>query len=251
MTGASCSPCSWLFATLGHARLPRHARCRRRSWRRSPPPASPCCCSSARWASRPRSRCTCGCPTPWPARRRSRPSSTPPRWSPPACSCMTRVNPILAAGFDWAPDLIAWVGVRHRPGRRDDRRGPERHQEGARLLDGEPARLHVPGRRVGGLRGRHLPHGHPRLLQGAAVPRLGLGHPRDARRAGHAADGRPAQVHADHRAPPSSSAGWPSPACRRSPGSGRRTRSCSSPTAKSPGAVGASAWSPPCSPPST
>ena len=24
---------------------------------------------------------------------------------------MTRVNPILAAGYDWAPDVIAWVGV--------------------------------------------------------------------------------------------------------------------------------------------
>ncbi len=32
----------------------------------------------------------------------------------------------------------------------------------------EPARLHVPGRRLGRLRGGHLPHGHPRLLQGAA-----------------------------------------------------------------------------------
>ena len=24
---------------------------------------------------------------------------------------MTRVNPILAQGYDWAPDVIAWVGV--------------------------------------------------------------------------------------------------------------------------------------------
>ena len=31
------------------------------------------CCSSAPSASRPSSRCTCGCPTPWPARRRCRP----------------------------------------------------------------------------------------------------------------------------------------------------------------------------------
>jgi NADH-quinone oxidoreductase subunit L len=42
----------------------------------------------------------------------------------------------------------------------------------------------------GRLRGGDLPHGHPRLLQGAAVPRLRLGHPRHARRAGHAPDGR-------------------------------------------------------------
>ena len=52
---------------------------------------------------------------------------------------------------------------------------------------------------IGRLRGRHLPHGHPRLLQGPAVPRRRLGDPRHARRAGHEAHGRPAQVDADHR----------------------------------------------------
>jgi NADH:ubiquinone oxidoreductase subunit 5 (subunit L)/multisubunit Na+/H+ antiporter MnhA subunit len=31
------------------------------------------CCSSAPWASRPSSSCTPGCPTPWKARRPSRP----------------------------------------------------------------------------------------------------------------------------------------------------------------------------------
>ena len=41
----------------------------------------------------------------------------------------------------------------HRALRGDDRRRPERHQEGARLLDGQPARLHVPRRRLGRLRG--------------------------------------------------------------------------------------------------
>ncbi len=40
-------------------------------------------------------------------------------------------------------------------------------------------------------RHRHLPSVHPRLLQGAAVPRRRLGHQRDASRAGHARDGRP------------------------------------------------------------
>ena len=38
--------------------------------------------------------------------------------------------------------------------------------------------------------GRHVPPVHPRLLQGAAVPRLRLGDPRDAPRAGHPAHGR-------------------------------------------------------------
>ena len=46
---------------------------------------------------------------------------------------------------------------------------------------------------VGRLRRRRLPPVHARLLQGAAVPGLGLGHPRDVRRAGHAQDGRPAR----------------------------------------------------------
>ena len=45
-----------------------------------------CSCSWARSASPPRSRCTCGCPTPWKARPRFPPSSTPPPWSPPACT---------------------------------------------------------------------------------------------------------------------------------------------------------------------
>ena len=36
------------------------------------------------------------------------------------------------------------------------------------------------------------------FLQGAAVPRLGFGHSRNAPRAGHAEDGQSEQVHADH-----------------------------------------------------
>ncbi len=46
-----------------------------------------CCSSWARPASRPSCRCSCGCPTPWPARPRCPRSSTPPPWSPPACTC--------------------------------------------------------------------------------------------------------------------------------------------------------------------
>ena len=47
-------------------------------------PASPCSSpASARAAS---SRCTPGCPTRWPARRRCRRCCTPRRWSSPACS---------------------------------------------------------------------------------------------------------------------------------------------------------------------
>ena len=59
--------------------------------------------------------------------------------------------------------------------RRDDRHLPARHQEGARVLDGLPDRLHGARRRLGRLRRGDLPHGRPRLLQGAALPRRGLG----------------------------------------------------------------------------
>ena len=51
---------------------------------------------------------------------------------------------------------------------------------------------------VGAYRCRDLPPVHARLLQGAAVPRLRLGHPCRLRRAGHAQDGRPAEAHPDH-----------------------------------------------------
>ena len=50
---------------------PPGAAARRARRRRSSPPSA-CCCSSAPPASRRRSRSTSGCPTRWPARRRSR-----------------------------------------------------------------------------------------------------------------------------------------------------------------------------------
>ena len=113
---------------------------------------------------------------------------------------MTRVNPILAQGYDEAPDVIAWVGVitalfaaTIAVAQNDIKKV---------LAYSTVSQLGYMFLAVGSgrLRRRHLPHGHPRLLQGAAVPRLGLGDPRHARRAGHAPDGRPAQVHADHPA---------------------------------------------------
>ena len=48
------------------------------------PPSSGWPCSWGPAASRRRSRSSSGCPTPWPARPRSPPSSTPRPWSPPA-----------------------------------------------------------------------------------------------------------------------------------------------------------------------
>ena len=70
--------------------------------------------------------------------------------------------------------------------RGDRRAGAERHQAGDRLLDLLAARLHVRGGRRRGLLGGDVPPVHPCVLQGAAVPRLGVGHHRDAPRAGHA-----------------------------------------------------------------
>ena len=98
---------------------------------------------------------------------------------------VARANPIFAQ----APEVMVIVaGDRHlhrHPGR-VDRLHPERHQAGPRVLDAEPARLHVRGARGRGVRRRDLPPDDPRLLQGAALPRLGLGHPRRPRGAGHA-----------------------------------------------------------------
>ena len=74
--------------------------------------------------------------------------------------------------------------------RRHRRPDAERHQAGDRLFDLLAARLHVLRRRRRRLSGRHVPPLHPRLLQGAAVPRRRLGDPRHVRRAGHAPDGR-------------------------------------------------------------
>ena len=51
---------------------------------------------------------------------------------------------------------------------------------------------------VGAYQDLDLPPAHPRLLQGAAVPRRGLRDPRDVRRAGHPQDGRHLAEDADH-----------------------------------------------------
>ena len=99
---------------------------------------------------------------------------------------VARLSPL----FELAPNALAVVTLRRRHHgvlRRHRRPRAERHQARGRLFDLLAARLHV--RRDGRRRlfGRHVPPVHPRLLQGAAVPRLRLGDPRDAPRAGHAA----------------------------------------------------------------
>ena len=67
----------------------------------------------------------------------------------------------------------------------------QRHQARGGVLDALAARLHDRGAGRVGVQLRHLPPDDARLLQGAAVPRGGLGDHRHAPRAGHAQDGRP------------------------------------------------------------
>ena len=87
---------------------------------------------------------------------------------------------------------------RHGAHGRHDRARAERHQARAGLLDRVAARLHVPrdGRRR--VRVGHLSSLHARILQSAAVPRVGRRHSRARRRAGHAAHGRIEERAADH-----------------------------------------------------
>ena len=105
---------------------------------------------------------------------------------------------------------------------------------------------------VGAFIGGDLPPRDPRLLQGAALPRLGLGDPRHGRRAGHAQDGRaqeaPAVTYwtfADRRARDRRH-----PAARRLLLQGRDPRTPRRPSGHWR-ALGGRACSPPGSPPST
>ena len=59
------------------------------------------------------SRCTPGCPTPWPARRRCPRSSTPPRWSSPASTSARASTRSSSQGFsigNGGVNLMALIG---------------------------------------------------------------------------------------------------------------------------------------------
>ena len=110
---------------------------------------------------------------------------------------VARLSPL----FELAPNALTVVTlVRRDHGvlRRDRRPRAERHQAHRCVFDLLAARLHV--RRHGRRRvfGRHVASLHPCLLQGALVPRLGLGDPRHASRAGHPPHGRAAQENPVH-----------------------------------------------------
>ncbi len=86
----------------------------------------------------------------------------------------------------------------HRAARRHRRARPARHQEGAGVLDDQPARLHVPRLRSARLPGRGVHGARARLLQGHALPRRRFGHPRQRGQPGPAKNGRAAKAHAVH-----------------------------------------------------
>ncbi len=159
-------------------------------------PPSPSCSSSEPPASPPRFPSTSGCRTRWKAPPPSPPSSTPPPWSPPASTWSPA--PTSSSIAAPSPSASSPSSARHRHLRRLHRHGAARHQARPRLLHRLAARLHVPRLRRRRLLRRHLPPAHPRLLQGPALPRRRLRHPRALRRAGHARHGRPPQAHPRH-----------------------------------------------------
>ena len=113
---------------------------------------------------------------------------------------LVRVNPILAAAAEWLPQLDrvgAGCSPRSSPPPSPSPRPTSRRCWPTRRSSQLGYMFLAVGH--GRVRRRHLPHDHPRLLQGPHVPRGGLGHPRDARRAGHAPHGRAPQGDAHHR----------------------------------------------------
>ena len=110
---------------------------------------------------------------------------------------VARMSPLFEMSHDRA-ELHPVHRRHHRVLDRADRHGAERHQARGRVLDPVAAGLH--DRRAGRVRlfGGGVPSDDPCVLQGAAVPRRRQRDHRHAPRAGHAQDGRAAQVHADH-----------------------------------------------------
>ena len=102
---------------------------------------------------------------------------------------------VLAPG---SMKTMAFIGAFTAIVRGVHRAGAERHQARAGLLHGVAVGIHVPRARRGRIRRRRVSRLHPCLLQGPAVPRRRIGHPRHERRAGHAQHGRPASPHPNY-----------------------------------------------------
>ena len=141
------------------------------------------------------------------------------------------------------PAVVPVRGVDDRADRRRDRRPhhrarrrvhgvrADRSEEGARVLDREPARLHVrraPAPATGSPRSstsRTHAFFKACLFLGAGSVMHGMEHGGSTTPGRHHDDGRPAQAHADHADHVHDLRASRSPASSRSPGSSRRTRS--------------------------
>ena len=226
-TSASCSALMWLWTALGTSGLRRRSsRARRRS---TPATATGIALLALPGRVRqvgPAAAATSGCPTRWRGRRRS--------------SALIHAATMVTAGvymvarshalFERSGTALErgrLVGRYHRDLRGDHRPGPDRHQAGAGLLDGEPARLHVRrrsgwARYVAGI--FHLvTHAFFKalLFLGAGSVIHGLRGEQDLRKMGGLALAR-----CRSRATTMwIGASRPAPACRRWRASSRRTRS--------------------------
>ncbi len=163
---------------------------------------------------------------------------------------LTRMNPIIVVVGRLGADVIAWVGAITALFAATIAVAQNDIKKVLAYSTVSQLGYMVLAVGIGVYVGGDLPHGHARLLQGAAVPRLGFGHPRHGRRAGHAPLRRIAQVHAHHRRH----------VHRRLAGHRRRAsvlrllvqgRDPARRLAASPSCCGWSVSSPPCSPPST
>src|SRR5206468_135851 len=98
--------------------------------------------------------------------------------------------------LDFVPLRTAVAALAYGGARRNHRLEAIGHQEGARVLHGLAARLHVRRRGSGRVQCGNLPSRHARVLQGAVVPRLRLCDLRNASRVSRAAQSRGRAGHA-------------------------------------------------------
>ena len=209
------------FALFGTVDFDEDVRARRRRsgplrGRRAPDGRLPRASSSGRAARARRSRSTSGCRTPWPARRPSRRSSTPRRWSPPASTWSPAATCFFRISHEWAMKTLGesatvWGLLTH------DASFVVAVVGGATAFFAATMGLAQTdikkvlaystvsqlgymflGCGVARVRRGHVPRLHARLVQGLPLPRLRLGHPRALGRAGHDEDGRAAEADPAH-----------------------------------------------------